>query len=190
MIMTNSTQSSLTCLTLLLISLLRINAQNITDTRLLSNPAVSDNNIAFIYAEDLWVANRDGTNPRRLTIDEGVESNPVFSPDGSTIAFSAEYDGNVDVFMVPAAGGIPKRLTWHPTWDAAQGFTPDGKAVLFVSNRATYTNRHAKLYTVETSGGQPVALPIPTTFQKSFSNDGRYMVIPSGEIDIRSHPPS
>ena len=63
-----------------------------TDTRLLSQPAVSALHIAFVYADDLWVANLDGTNPRRLTVDPGAESNPVFSPDGQTIAFSGQYE--------------------------------------------------------------------------------------------------
>ncbi|HEV3249636.1 MAG TPA: hypothetical protein VGZ71_01710, partial [Puia sp.] len=71
------------------------------DTRMLSQPAISANHIAFIYAEDLWIANIDGSQPRRLTVDEGVESNPVFSPDGNLIAFSAQYDGNTDVFILP-----------------------------------------------------------------------------------------
>ncbi|HKK42662.1 MAG TPA: hypothetical protein VJ963_09655, partial [Bacteroidales bacterium] len=71
------------------------------DTRLLEQPAISRDHIAFIYANDLWVAGPDGSDPRRLTVDEGMESRPVFSPDGSEIAFSAEYDGNIDVFTVP-----------------------------------------------------------------------------------------
>ncbi len=107
---------------------------NTEDTRLLSEPAISDSKIAFIYAEDLWVANKDGSNPRRLTVDEGVESFPVFSPDGKSIAFSAEYDGNTDVFIVPTEGGVPERLTWHPYPDFVRDFTPDGKNVLFVLN--------------------------------------------------------
>lgn len=80
-------------------------------TRMLTQPAISNNHIAFIYAEDLWVCNVDGSNPIRLTIDEGIESNPVFSPDGKTIAFSAQYDGNTDVYSISTMGGIPKRLT-------------------------------------------------------------------------------
>ncbi len=141
----------------------------------MKSPAISQNNIAFIYAEDLWIANKNGSNPRRLTIDEGVESNPVFSPDGSLIAFSAEYDGNIDVFVVSSQGGIPKRLTWHPGWDQVRDFTPDGKSVLFISRRSTYTNRHAKLYTVAIEGGQPLELPIPTAFSASYSDDGKYI---------------
>ena len=101
------------------------------DTRLLSQPAVSKTHVAFIYAEDLWVADLDGKNPRRLTSDLGVESNPVFAPDGQTIAFSAQYDGNTDVYTIPATGGTPTRLTTHPAPDVVRGFTPDGSAVLF-----------------------------------------------------------
>src|SRR5262245_64798210 len=87
---------------------------DVRDTRLLSQPAISAKHIAFVYAEDLWVADRDGGNARRLTSDTGVESLPVFSPDGKTIAFTAEYDGNLDVYTVPVEGGAVKRLTWHP----------------------------------------------------------------------------
>ena len=75
---------------------------DITDTRLLTMPAISAERIAFVYADDLWVADRDGKNARRLTSDIGVEMNPVFSPDGQTIAFSAQYDGNLDVYTIPA----------------------------------------------------------------------------------------
>jgi tricorn protease len=70
------------------------------DTRMMTQPAISNNHIAFVYAEDLWVANKDGSNPRRITVDEGYESNPVFSPDAKTIAFNAEYDGNVDLLFL------------------------------------------------------------------------------------------
>src|SRR3954468_17363109 len=99
---------------LMLLHSLFASAQNITDTRLLWQPTISKDLIAFIYAEDLWVANRDGPYPRRLTVSEGTESNPVFSADGKMIAFTGQYDGNTDVFVVPASGGVPKRLTWHP----------------------------------------------------------------------------
>jgi len=150
-------------------------AQNTQDTQLMHSPAVSDTHIAFIYAEDLWVADQNGDNPRRLTIDEGVESNPVFSPDGKTIAFNAEYDGNTDVYVIPATGGIPKRLTWHPTWDRVLDFTPDGKAVLFSSPRTTFTNRHSQLYTIALDGGQPEKLPVPTAFWGTYSPDGKYV---------------
>src|ERR1035437_4683525 len=89
----------------------KISGINPKDTRMLAQPAISADHIAFIYAEDLWVANIDGSQPRRLTVDEGIESDPFFSPDGKLIAFSAQYDGNTDVFIVPVEGGVPKKLT-------------------------------------------------------------------------------
>src|SRR5688572_908645 len=147
---------SLTCL-LLLVSMASF-ATNPTDTRMLAQPATSATHIAFIYAEDLWVANADGSQPRRLTVDEGVESNPFFSPDGKWIAFSAQYDGNTDVYVIPAEGGVPTRLTWHPGQDFVRGFTPDGKNVLFISQRAVFTNRYAQLFTVPLSGAFPTQL--------------------------------
>lgn len=145
------------------------------DTRMLAQPAISAKHIAFVYAEDLWIANIDGSNPRRLTVDEGYESNPVFSPDGKTIAFNGEYDGNIDVFIVPVEGGIPKRLTWHPSQDIVRGFTPDGKAVLFASPRAVFTNRYTQLFTVPLSGGMPTQLEIPNATWAAYSPDGKQM---------------
>ena len=145
------------------------------DTRLLAQPAISAKHIAFVYANDLWIANSDGTLPRRLTIDEGLESNPMFSPDGKYLAFSAEYDGNIDVFIVPIEGGVPKRLTWHPGPDIVRGFTPDGKAVLFASQRAVHTNRYVQFFTVPNEGGFPTQLVIPNGFRASYSPDGKSM---------------
>src|SRR5688500_15656967 len=82
-----------------------------TDTRMLSQPAVSASHIAFAYGGDLWTARLDGSDPRRLTTADGDEGSPVFSRDGQWIAFSGNYDGNVDVFLVPTAGGEPRRPT-------------------------------------------------------------------------------
>ncbi len=157
---------------LLILGSVSASAQNITDTRLLWQPAISKNLIAFIYAEDLWVANRDGSYPRRITVSEGSESNPVFSPDGTIIAFTAQYDGNQDVFVVPATGGVPKRLTWHPGADLVRDFSPDGKHVLFASQRNTHTIRHFQLYTVNISTGAENQLEIPNAFWASYSPDG------------------
>src|ERR1041384_6340517 len=106
---------------------------DINNTRLLAQPAISKDHIAFIYAGDLWAADIDGKNVRRLTADEGTQGVPAFSPDGTLIAFTAQYDGNFDVYVVPVTGGVPTRLTWHPGTDVVQGFTPDGSAVLFTS---------------------------------------------------------
>jgi tricorn protease len=146
---------------------------DIRDTRLLSEPAVSADRLAFIYAGDLWTSDRDGKNVRRITSDVGAESNPAFSPDGKWIAFSAQYEGHIDVYVVAAEGGVPRRLTWHPGADLVQGFTPDGGSVLFTSNRAVYTTRYKQLFTVPVAGGMEQQLPIPNADRASYSPDGR-----------------
>ncbi len=147
-------------------------AVDVRDTRMLTQPAISRDHIAFYYANDLWVADLDGRNVRRLTSDLGVESNPAFSPDGALLAFSAQYDGNTDVYVVPTGGGVPKRLTWHPGADVVQSFTPDGKSVLFASSRSSYTPAHQQLYTVPVEGGFPEALKIPNAARAALSPDG------------------
>ncbi len=87
------------------------------DYTLFQTPTVNQTHVVFAYAGDLWSVPRGGGQAQQLTSGTGVERNPYFSPDGKTIAFTGEYDGNVDVFTIPATGGIPKRLTWHPGAD-------------------------------------------------------------------------
>ena len=147
-------------------------AQNPDDTRMLSQPAVSGEHIAFVYDGDVWLANRDGSGGRRLTTHPGAEANPRFSPDGSMLAFTAEYDGNADVFVVSVDGGAPTRLTWHPSPDLVRDWTPDGSAVLFLSRREVFTNRFAQLFTVSVEGTQPQKLPIPNAWKAAFSPSG------------------
>ena len=106
-------------------------------TRLLRTPTVSVTQIAFAYAQNIWVVPRAGGTARRVTSFQGQTSNPHFSPDGKWIAFSGEYAGNLDVYVVSAEGGEPKRLTWHPGADSVQGWTSDGKSIMFSSARAT-----------------------------------------------------
>ncbi len=144
-------------------------------TRLLTEPAISKDHLVFAYAGDLWVADRGGDNPRRLTIGDGTETNATFSPDGRTIAFTGSYDGNRDVYTVPVTGGIPRRLTWHPDADAVQAFSPDGQRILFTSKRNVFTNRFNQLFTIGLEGGQDTPLHIPTAYQADFSADGRYI---------------
>ncbi len=145
---------------------------DINDTRLLAQPAISKDHIAFIYAGDLWAADLNGKNVRRLTADEGLEANPAFSPDGSLIAFTGQYDGNLDVYVVPVTGGVPTRLTWHPGADIVQGFTPDGSAVMFTSARAVFTGRYTQLFTVPVKGGIEEPLKLPNAYEATYSPDG------------------
>src|SRR5262249_30207036 len=98
---------------------------------LFRTPAMNGTHIVFSYAGDLWSVPRSGGHAERLTSSPGTEIRPIFSPDGSMIAFTGEYDGNVDVYAISATGGEPKRLTYHPGPDVAVAWTPDGKKILF-----------------------------------------------------------
>ena len=140
-------------------------------TQLLRQPTLSSEHIVFVYANDLWRVNKNGGNAVRLTSNEGYESLPHFSPDGKQIAFTAEYDGNTDVYVIPSSGGSPKRLTWHPGGDFVQGWTPDGK-VMFRSSREAYPTRLNRFYKIGVNGGMPEAIDIPRAAFGELSSDG------------------
>lgn len=142
---------------------------------LLQRPTLSKTHIAFNFAGDLWIVERGGGEAKQLTTGVGVESDPMFSPDGSQIAFTGQYDGNTDVFVVAATGGVPKRLTFHPGGDQAVGWTNDGKHVLFSSARNSYQG-FPRLFTIGTDGGGlPEELPLPMAERGSYSPDGSYL---------------
>lgn len=149
---------------------------NTIDTRMMLQPAIGSDKIAFIYSNDLWTAGIDGSNPKRLTIDEGIESNPFFSPDGKWIAFSAMYDGNIDAYLVSAGGGIPKRLTWHPSPDFVCGFTPDGKDILITSPGFSFFPRISYLYKVPFNGGYQEKINVQSATKAALSPDGKRIV--------------
>lgn len=139
---------------------------------LFRTPAVNRTQVVFAYAGDLWSVPREGGDAVRLTSGVGIESDPVFSPDGSQLAFAGQYDGNTDVYVMPAAGGEPRRLTYHPDADRPVGWTNDGKAVLFASARASHA-RFPRLFTIAPGGGLPEALPLPMAERGSYSPDGQ-----------------
>ena len=143
-------------------------------TRLLRQPTISDKKIVFVYADDLWIVDREGGDAKRLTSHEGTESYPHFSPDGKMVAFSAQYDGNTDVFVVNAEGGEPKRLTYHPAEDIVQGWTPDGK-VMFRSAREGVPTMINHFFTISPEGGNETRLPIPQASYGDISDDGKYV---------------
>jgi len=142
-------------------------------TLLLKQPALSKNHIAFVYAGDIWVADRDGKNARRLTSHPATESQPQFSPDGRAIAFSASYDNNTDVYVVSVEGGQPKRVTYHPGADTVNGWSPDGKKIVFASRREMENGRSNQIFQISKEGGHPEKLMDAVAFEGSWSGDGK-----------------
>jgi tricorn protease len=145
-------------------------------TRLLRSPTVSASQVAFAYANNIWTVDRGGGVARRITTFQGQTSSPRFSPDGQWIAFSGEYAGNTDVYVVASEGGEPRRLTWHPGNDQVQGWTADGKSVLFASSRATWApSGAARFWTVPAQGGVEEPMPLPRAYQGRISADGTHI---------------
>jgi len=141
-------------------------------TRLLQNPTMSATQIAFEYANDIWVVDRSGGEARRLTSTPVEEADVELSPDGRWIAFTGAYDDNLDVYVMPVEGGQPRRLTWHPGDDQVRGWTPDGRRVVFLSGR-TNAPLSVRFWTVGLDADFPEVMPMPRAYQGSFSPDGR-----------------
>ncbi len=157
----------------LIISVGSIFAQN--NPTLFRQPTISKDQIVFVYAGDLWSVSRNGGNATRLTTGVGIENNPHFSPDGRWVAFTGQYDGNTDVFVVSSDGGVPKRLTYHPAPDVVSGWTDDGKNILFTSRRVSYAN-FARLYKIGTDGsGMPEEMPLPMVNNADMSPSGTHV---------------
>ncbi len=145
------------------------------DARMLQQPAVSASEIAFVYAGDIWVVPKTGGVANRLSSPRGEESFPRFSPDGSRIAFTADYDGNQDVYVMPAAGGDPQRVTHHPMPDRVLGWYPDGKSLLYASGMESGRQRFDQFYRVAATGGMPTKLPVPYGEFGAVSADGQWL---------------
>lgn len=144
-------------------------------TQLLRQPTLSQSEIVFVYANDLWKVPKSGGNAVRLTSNEGEETLPHFSPDGKSIAFTGEYDGNIDVYLIPAEGGEPQRLTWHPGADLVTGWTPDGSSITFTSGREGHATQESKFFQISKNGGMPKPLPIPRAVNGEISPDGTHI---------------
>jgi tricorn protease len=155
------TRLTATVVASLLLTMAASTAQAQVDARMFRQPTVSQTQIAFVYAGDIWLVSRKGGTATRLSSPQGEESFPRFSPDGSKIAYSAAYDGNTDVYVVNAGGGEPVRLTHHPMADRVIGWHPDGKRVLFASSRESGRQRFSQFYLVGLDGGLPEKLPVP-----------------------------
>lgn len=144
-----------------------------TETLLLRSPSLSHQKIAFNYAGDIWTADENGQHPQRITVNPDVELEPMLSPDGKWIAFSGNYDGNVDVYVVSVNGGTPRRLTYHPDADIVRGWHGNNQ-VIFASTRASFTYRFQQLFEVNLDGSMPVKLKMPEAHQGNISPDGLY----------------
>ncbi|HYY42019.1 MAG TPA: DPP IV N-terminal domain-containing protein, partial [Pyrinomonadaceae bacterium] len=141
------------------------------EARLVRYPHYSNGRVAFSYLGDIWVADEDGRNVQRLTVNRARDVYPRFSPDGQWIAFSSDRNGNLDVFIIPANGGTVKQLTAHSGDDTVLNWTPDGRAILFSALRGE--DFMPTLYTVSVAGGMPVRAGVDIGVQGSYSPDGR-----------------
>jgi tricorn protease len=146
----------------------------------ISQPALYGDRVVFASENDLWTATlpADPAQPItawRLTSSDGTEGWPVISPDGQTVAFAAEYDGNVDVYTMPIDGGPPTRLTFHPAEDTPLAWRPDGRTVLFASDRHDALGR-SELFAVATSGGMPTRYAFGPCEQLAMSSTGSRFV--------------
>ncbi len=150
------------------------------DARLLRQPDVSATQITFVYGGDIWVVAKEGGVAQRLSTPAGEESFPRFSPNGTTIGFTGNYDGNSDIYVMSVDGGIPTRLTHHPDSDRMLGWYPDGESILYATAMTSEKQRYRKLYRVPVTGGLPTVLPVPYGEFGSISPDGStlaYMIL-------------
>lgn len=164
-------------------------------TKLLRFPDISGEKLAFTYGGDIWTASASGGSATRLTSHPGVEVFAKFSPDGSMIAFTGQYDGDEQVYVMPATGGVPKQLTFYPAkgpftprWgydNQVYGWTDDGKNIIFRSHRDSWNLNQTKLYTVPVTGGNAEPLPMPESGAGDFSPDGAKIVYSPRARDFR-----
>src|SRR5437764_11681738 len=152
------------------------------DTKLLRFPDIHGDKVVFTYAGDLWTASTSGGTATRLTAHPGMEVFAKFSPDGKWIAFTGQYDGDEQVYVMPAGGGEPKQLTFYPArgplpqrwgWDnQVYGWSRDGRSIVFRSLRDSWTLPVAHLYSVSVNGGPAEQLPMPEAGSGDLSPDG------------------
>jgi tricorn protease len=166
------------------------------DVRLLRFPDINKNLIAFVYAGDIWTVNSTGGEARRLTSHEGLELFPKISPDGQWIAFSGEYSGSRQIFVIPSNGGVPRQLTWYNPvgempprggWDnVVLDWTPDSKQILIRTNRTAFGERNGRYYLVSLDGGLEKPLPIVNGGFAVFSPDGSKLVFTPVDREFRN----
>ncbi len=168
----------------------------IEDARLLRFPDINGNLVAFVYAGDIWTVDAGGGDAKRLTSHEGLELFPKISPDGKWIAFSAEYTGSRQVFVMPSQGGTPKQLTWYNSvgimpprggWDhVVLDWTPDSKQILFRANRTPFSERNGKYFLISIDGGLEKPLQIVNGGFAAFSPDASKIVFTPVDREFRN----
>jgi len=141
--------------------------------RLMRYPDVGHGVVVFSYQGDLWQVPQNGGRAFRLTVHDGFETHPKISPDGKWIAFTGEYNGGTNVFVIPFEGGEPKQLTYYPGTEIVLGWTPDSKNVVFSANRTAYSRFYDELWQVSIEGHFPEKLPVDRGSSISFSPDGK-----------------
>jgi tricorn protease len=168
----------------------------LAQTKLLRFPDIHGDKVVFTYGGDLWIASSSGGTATRLTAHPGMEVFAKFSPDGKYIAFTGQYDGDEQVYVVPTTGGEPKQLTFYPArgplaprWgydNQVYGWTNDGKSILFRSLRDSWALPVSHLYTISINGGAAEKLPMPESGAGDYSSDGAKLVYSPRSRDFRS----
>jgi tricorn protease len=163
-----------------------LHAQNMPSGGMMRFPDVSEKHIVFSYANDLWIVDREGGTAMPLASPDGAERFPRFSPDGKSIAFTGNYEGNTDVYVIPSTGGVAKRWTWHPSSEYVCDWTPDGDSVLFFSNGQAGLGRQPQLFTVSDDKPLPKKLPVPYGTNGSISKDSNWLAYTPHSRDQRT----
>ena len=145
------------------------------EAKLVRYPHYYQGRVAFTYLGDVWTADENGQNVRRVTVHKARDAYPRFSPDGKWIAFSSDRNGNMDVFIVPAEGGATKQMTFHSADDTVLNWSPDSRSVLFSSQRGE--DFMARLYTVSVDGGLPRGAGPDIGVYASYSPDGKKLAL-------------
>jgi tricorn protease len=170
------------------------NAQN--DARLMRYPDINKNLIAFVYAGDIWSVDANGGDARRLTSHPGMELFPKISPDGKWIAFSGEYSGSRQIYVMPSDGGTPRQLTFYNSVgvmpprggfdDVPLDWTSDSKNILFRANRTPFGDRNGKYYMVSLDGGLEKPLPIVNGGFATLSPDNKKICFTPVDREFRT----
>ncbi len=149
-------------------------------------PDVSKDSITFVYANDIYVAPKAGGKALPLASPQGLESFPRFSADGNTIAFVGNYDGNRDLYTIPAGGGAAQRVTHHPTGETLCDWTPDGNLLFLANNMGVHLPRTSQMWTVSPQGGLPQQVSVPYAGFGSVSPSGEWLAYTTHSTDTRT----